>query len=291
MFVLSQGGEFAFVVFTLANSLSILPEDLNQLLIVVVILSMALTPALAELGDWGGNQVEKWEKEKAELSGEVQLTDGMVDPAAEIAALVDPVVILGFNQYGQVSEERDMYVTHVSEKRDIFVTHMDEERDIYITRVSEERDMYVTHVSEKRDIFVTHVSEERDIYVTNVSEERDIYVAHVSEERDIYVTNVSEERDIFGQVLANMLTAPTIGNILPNKRSFVAFDLEPSRVKAARECNLNVYYGDGSNMALLHAAGITKPSTVCVCYTNRHRTKRAVQHLRAEFGEGVRQIH
>jgi len=189
-FVLSQGGEFAFVVFTLANSLSILPEDLNQLLIVVVILSMALTPALAELGDWGGNQVDKWEKEKADLSGEVQSSDGFVDPAAEIAALVDPVVILGFNQYGQV--------------------------------------------------------------------------------------------------LANMLTAPTIGNILPNKRSFVAFDLEPSRVKAARECNLNVYYGDGSNMALLHAAGITKPSTVCVCYTNRHRTKRAVQHLRAEFGEGVR---
>eukprot|EP00240_Pyramimonas_obovata_P000968 CAMPEP_0118921988 /NCGR_PEP_ID=MMETSP1169-20130426/1082_1 /TAXON_ID=36882 /ORGANISM="Pyramimonas obovata, Strain CCMP722" /LENGTH=539 /DNA_ID=CAMNT_0006862801 /DNA_START=269 /DNA_END=1884 /DNA_ORIENTATION=- len=65
-FILSQGGEFAFVVFTLANNLQILPEDLNQLLIVVVILSMALTPALSELGDWASKKVEAWEKEQAE---------------------------------------------------------------------------------------------------------------------------------------------------------------------------------------------------------------------------------
>ncbi len=35
-FVLSQGGEFAFVLLSLANSLRILPTNLNQLLIIVV---------------------------------------------------------------------------------------------------------------------------------------------------------------------------------------------------------------------------------------------------------------
>ncbi len=48
--MLSQGGEFAFVLLSLANELKILPTDLNRLLIIVVVLSMALTPALAEAG-------------------------------------------------------------------------------------------------------------------------------------------------------------------------------------------------------------------------------------------------
>ncbi|GFH14216.1 RCK N-terminal domain-containing protein [Haematococcus lacustris] len=45
-----QGGEFAFVLLSLAYSLNVLPENLNQVLIIVVVLSMALTPGLAELG-------------------------------------------------------------------------------------------------------------------------------------------------------------------------------------------------------------------------------------------------
>ncbi|XP_039803946.1 K(+) efflux antiporter 3, chloroplastic-like [Panicum virgatum] len=42
--LLSQGGEFGFVVFSLANRLGVLPLELNKLLIIVVVLSMALTP-------------------------------------------------------------------------------------------------------------------------------------------------------------------------------------------------------------------------------------------------------
>ena len=49
-FLLSQGGEFAFVLLSLAKQLNVLPEELNRLLIIVVVLSMALTPSLAELG-------------------------------------------------------------------------------------------------------------------------------------------------------------------------------------------------------------------------------------------------
>ncbi|KAF3435851.1 hypothetical protein FNV43_RR22943 [Rhamnella rubrinervis] len=39
--LLSQGGEFGFVVFSLANSLGVLPLELNKLLIIVVVLSMS----------------------------------------------------------------------------------------------------------------------------------------------------------------------------------------------------------------------------------------------------------
>jgi voltage-gated potassium channel Kch len=49
-FVLSQGGEFAFVLLALAAQLNVLPPELNKLLIVVVVLSMAATPLLTEAG-------------------------------------------------------------------------------------------------------------------------------------------------------------------------------------------------------------------------------------------------
>lgn len=49
-FTLSQGGEFAFVLLALANQLNVLPVELNKLLIMVVVMSMALTPLLAEVG-------------------------------------------------------------------------------------------------------------------------------------------------------------------------------------------------------------------------------------------------
>jgi len=61
--LLSQGGEFAFVLFSLSTELELLPEDLNKLLIIVVVLSMALTPALADLSrfayDWHATQLNE----------------------------------------------------------------------------------------------------------------------------------------------------------------------------------------------------------------------------------------
>ncbi|PNW71980.1 hypothetical protein CHLRE_16g687450v5 [Chlamydomonas reinhardtii] len=58
-FMLSQGGEFAFVLLSLANQLRILPTNLNQLLIIVVVLSMALTPFLAESGKVVANKLDE----------------------------------------------------------------------------------------------------------------------------------------------------------------------------------------------------------------------------------------
>ncbi len=48
--LLSQGGEFAFVLFSLAGAQGLLDADLVHMLLVVITLSMALTPLVAELG-------------------------------------------------------------------------------------------------------------------------------------------------------------------------------------------------------------------------------------------------
>uniref|UniRef100_A0A1J3D1N1 K(+) efflux antiporter 3, chloroplastic n=1 Tax=Noccaea caerulescens TaxID=107243 RepID=A0A1J3D1N1_NOCCA len=89
-FLLSQGGEFAFVVFSLANRLGVLPLELNKLLIIVVVLSMALTPTLNQLG------------RKA-----ADFLDEKLDPGDRIAEDVnfdvsESIVIIGFGQMGQV---------------------------------------------------------------------------------------------------------------------------------------------------------------------------------------------
>lgn len=88
--LLSQGGEFGFVVFSLANRLGVLPLELNKLLIIVVVLSMALTPVLNEIGRRAAVVIdEKFEASEKETE--------MVNFNA-----TEPVVILGFGQMGQV---------------------------------------------------------------------------------------------------------------------------------------------------------------------------------------------
>ncbi|KAK9810162.1 hypothetical protein WJX72_005895 [[Myrmecia] bisecta] len=93
-FLLSQGGEFAFVLLSLANELKVLPEDLNRLLIIVVVLSMALTPALAELGKW-----------VAEASTKDDGADpGIIDTGGKSSQNTKdprPIVICGFGELGQ----------------------------------------------------------------------------------------------------------------------------------------------------------------------------------------------
>ncbi|KAK1439989.1 hypothetical protein QVD17_05814 [Tagetes erecta] len=171
--LLSQGGEFGFVVFSLANRLGVLPLELNKLLIIVVVLSMALTPLLNDLGrkaaDFIGENVEE-------------------DKPAQVANFdaTDPVVILGF---GQMS-----------------------------------------------------------------------------------------------QVLANFLSTPLANGIDGDAGwPFVAFDLDPSVVKASSQLGFPILYGDGSRAAVLQSAGISSPKAVMVMYEGRQRAVEAVERIRLAF--------
>lgn len=175
--LLSQGGEFGFVVFSLANRLGVLPLELNKLLIIVVVLSMALTPALNEAGRKAAEIID--EKFNAEDSQE---TEEMVNFEAN-----EPVVILGFGQ--------------------------------------------------------------------------------------------------MGQVLANFLSTPLAAGVDGEAVGwpFIAFDLDPSVVKASRKLGFPILYGDGSRPAVLQSAGISSPKAVMVMYTGKKRTTEAVQRLHSAF--------
>ena len=84
--LLAQGGEFAFVVFGVAERQKLLPGDWNGLLTLAVALSMALTPVLLILRD--------------QMSLRFNTT-----PAPEAEAIEDThpqVIIAGFGRFGQI---------------------------------------------------------------------------------------------------------------------------------------------------------------------------------------------
>jgi monovalent cation:proton antiporter-2 (CPA2) family protein len=84
---LPQGGEFAFVIFAAAVAAGVIAKDLEDLLVVVVSISMAATPAVSLANDW--------------------LTRGFVPPQDapyHVAPVEDAsVIIAGFGRFGQIT--------------------------------------------------------------------------------------------------------------------------------------------------------------------------------------------
>lgn len=88
--LLAQGGEFAFVIFGLALRVGVLRNELSQLLLLVVALSMALTPALADLG--------------RRIAGRLERQRGLIgvrEEDADTADARDFVLVAGFGRVGQ----------------------------------------------------------------------------------------------------------------------------------------------------------------------------------------------
>ncbi|MGE5477041.1 MAG: monovalent cation:proton antiporter-2 (CPA2) family protein [Bacteroidales bacterium] len=87
--LLAQGGEFAFVVLARAGQAKLVSPGTIELVTSVVAISMAVTPALAGIGDW--------------LARRRHLADAQaVAPGRECADLSGHVVIVGFGRVGQI---------------------------------------------------------------------------------------------------------------------------------------------------------------------------------------------
>lgn len=87
--VLSQAGEFGFVLFALAGGFGLLEPREATILSAVIALSMALTPGLA----WLGNRQHK--------RMEANLAEKQEDMRSESADMKDHVIIAGFGRVGQ----------------------------------------------------------------------------------------------------------------------------------------------------------------------------------------------
>lgn len=92
--VLSQGGEFAFVLLAISGQFGVMDKDLIELLIVLVALSMASTPLLLLLNDH--LIVPRLINRKA-----VQQTNNDAQDD-EIETPIQPVIIIGFGRFGRI---------------------------------------------------------------------------------------------------------------------------------------------------------------------------------------------
>ncbi|MDE1327285.1 glutathione-regulated potassium-efflux system protein KefB [Vibrio aestuarianus] len=86
--ILSQGGEFAFVIFTAASAEGLLQSDQSAFLLVVVSLSMVTTPLLL-------SAQKRWFARKLNTTSEVEMTSDVVNKEPR-------VIIAGFGRFGQI---------------------------------------------------------------------------------------------------------------------------------------------------------------------------------------------
>lgn len=87
--LLSQGGEFGFILFASASALGVIPAQTAQVLLAVIALTMAATPAMAYAGSRGFRFFAKREREPGAGAGEIS------------DDLKDHVVIAGYGRVGQ----------------------------------------------------------------------------------------------------------------------------------------------------------------------------------------------
>ncbi|CCF78071.1 Kef-type K+ transport system membrane component [Wolbachia endosymbiont of Onchocerca ochengi] len=87
--LLAQGGEFAFILFRLADELDVLPSEIAQVLMMLTTVTMAFTPLLSGLGEWIANS---FSTEKVILDDEAVETDTQ--------DLYNHVIVAGFGRVG-----------------------------------------------------------------------------------------------------------------------------------------------------------------------------------------------
>lgn len=90
--LLSQGGEFAFVIFALAQQVGLLAPAQVKLLLTAVVMTMFLTPFLNDIGAKASSRMER-------RSGKILL------PSPDEAEPFDYVLICGFGRVGQAVAE------------------------------------------------------------------------------------------------------------------------------------------------------------------------------------------
>jgi glutathione-regulated potassium-efflux system protein KefB len=79
----------------------------------------------------------------------------------------------------------------------------------------------------------------------------------------------------FGQIVSQYLLAEEV--------DVTAIDLDPTMIQVAARFGFKVYYGDGTRLDVLRAAGLDKARLIAICIDNEEQTSRIVDLVQAEF--------
>ncbi|KPF66426.1 potassium transporter TrkA [Bosea sp. AAP35] len=81
----------------------------------------------------------------------------------------------------------------------------------------------------------------------------------------------------FGQVVTQALLLQHI--------DVTVIDSDVERIRSAAKFGFKIYYGDGTRLDVLRAAGAGKARIICVCIDDRHAASRIVEMAKAEFAQ------
>jgi monovalent cation:proton antiporter-2 (CPA2) family protein len=79
----------------------------------------------------------------------------------------------------------------------------------------------------------------------------------------------------FGQIVSQYLLAEEI--------DVIAIDMDPSMIQVAARFGFKVYYGDGTRLDVLRAAGLEKARLIAICIDNEEHVNHIVDLVQAEF--------
>ncbi len=79
----------------------------------------------------------------------------------------------------------------------------------------------------------------------------------------------------FGQIVTQALLLQHV--------DVTVIDLDVERIRSAAKFGFKVYYGDGTRLDVLRAAGVGKARTLCICVDDKEAALRIVEMAKAEF--------
>ena len=252
--LLSGGGEFAFIIFRLAENLGVLPHDLGELLTASVIISMSLTPLLGEAAEALGAVIERAEqKDEATVEAD-RLFDAIdTDGSGTLTRTELQLHLLG-------GDRSPGFLGRINMPFDALFTALDTDADGVISR-DELRLGYVEMCTGGARVAALQQS---------AAEEN----GRVLTASDAYVVCGFGE---IGQRVCDELSSVFEGSDL------IAFDRDPKRVAVGMQRQVRVIYGDGASETLLKASGIEEPRAIIVSYSQSSRCLDATRRLRDVF--------
>ena len=252
--LLSGGGEFAFIIFRLAENLGVLPHDLGELLTASVIISMSLTPLLGEAAEALGAVIERAEQaDEATVEAE-KLFDAIdTDGSGTLTRTELQLHLLG-------GDRSPNFLGRINMPFDALFTALDTDADGVISR-DELRLGYVEMCTGGARVAALQQS---------AAEEN----GRVLTASDAYVVCGFGE---IGQRVCDELSSVFEGSDL------IAFDRDPKRVAVGMQRQVRVIYGDGASETLLKASGIEEPRAIIVSYSQSSRCLDATRRLRDVF--------
>jgi len=262
--LLAGGGEFAFVVFNLAAENGIIPETLGSLLTASVIISMALTPALGELADYVGTQLDVQEAEVVKeqwFGGEDKNGNNIT---YDVSITDDTKIKEAFSRFdkdgnGEITAEELQNIFTLVGERDGEGKFLSLDQVKTIIRRFDDNDDGVLQFEEFAQLWMA---------------KRRSAMSEESLRRAVVVCGYNE----VGQQLCALLDKANIAGI-----PYVAFARKTEQISASVVDGARVVYGDGTSGALIRAAGVQEPTAIAITYSEPDRCQRATEILRESF--------